>query len=373
MYISTQINKKKRNLGLDLIRATAIILVMMEHSFNLFPDTDMELFNVQVFDGVMLFFVLSGFLIGRILLRQFQKPDFSAKDLSNFLARRWLRTLPNYFLVLISLAMIFYVKYDYFNLKELASFSVFVQNINEPHSNWFFAEAWSLSIEEWFYLLVPVALFIFNKAGINIQHSILIISMALLLWSIYARSQISETIKINSLETWDQYIRKTVVSRADAVIWGVLGAYVYSFAHTYWTKYRVHTMILAVIGLVSMKIYQSTLGISELIHFSTNAYMIITPLFIIMLFPSLMEFKLKFTLLEKAIVYFSVISYSLYLVNYSVVQQTVLPYLKTNLSLVSDGWSSIIVFWLMSILLSHLLYTYFEQLILRWRDKKLTP
>src|ERR1700742_3796245 len=87
----------KRNYGLDILRAFAILFVLNVHSANCFkPDSRalrvLTFFNL---DGVMLFFVLSGFLIGGILIRQFEKERASAKMLFTFWIRRWFRTLPN--------------------------------------------------------------------------------------------------------------------------------------------------------------------------------------------------------------------------------------------------------------------------------------
>ena len=57
---------------------------------------------IPLINGVELFFVLSGFLIGGILIKTFQKDNsFGIKTISNFWIRRWFRTLPNYDLILI--------------------------------------------------------------------------------------------------------------------------------------------------------------------------------------------------------------------------------------------------------------------------------
>ena len=50
--------------------------------------------------GVELFFVLSGFLIGGILIKIFDNTEFTFADVRRFWIRRWFRTLPNYWLIL---------------------------------------------------------------------------------------------------------------------------------------------------------------------------------------------------------------------------------------------------------------------------------
>ena len=95
-----------RNLGLDILRSVAIGLVLMAHSLTFFfrwtrLDLDAS-YYVLGFLGVELFFVLSGFLIGRILIEDVL-PERSWRSLGRFYIRRWLRTLPPYYLVLFLL------------------------------------------------------------------------------------------------------------------------------------------------------------------------------------------------------------------------------------------------------------------------------
>ena len=85
-----------------------------------------------------MFFVLSGFLIGGILIRALERDGATMATLLHFWIRRWFRTLPNYFLILLLLSAISCWLYhrsfwtlDYF---------FFLQNFNKP-SPPFFAEA----------------------------------------------------------------------------------------------------------------------------------------------------------------------------------------------------------------------------------------
>jgi len=111
MYISL----KNRIFGLDVIRALAILLVLCSHStLLLFPNQKHILLTVIQFFGTVgvdLFFVLSGFLIGTIILKQVHKGQTKFKDFCYFWVRRWFRTLPNYFLILlINIALLFVLK-----------------------------------------------------------------------------------------------------------------------------------------------------------------------------------------------------------------------------------------------------------------------
>ena len=92
----------QRAFGLDLIRSFAIFFVILCHSvYIIYPVIPESIGNILLHYGVFgvdLFFVLSGFLIGRIFLK-----DLLANqtiDFKTFWLRRWFRTLPNYYLFL---------------------------------------------------------------------------------------------------------------------------------------------------------------------------------------------------------------------------------------------------------------------------------
>ena len=144
--------------GLDTLRALAIILVFMNH-YMLFvaKDAPFGFWSEIGWVGVDLFFALSGYLIGnQIFAAQRSGHGFSLK---NFYARRFLRTLPNFYVVLA-----LYALWPYFRLgaelPPLWRFLTFTQNIDLMPGT-AFSHAWSLCVEEQFYVLLPaVALLI---------------------------------------------------------------------------------------------------------------------------------------------------------------------------------------------------------------------
>ncbi len=139
--------------GLDLLRAVAISWVMAYHasSFGLISrDYWIAKFGWM---GVDLFFVLSGFLIAGQLLRRWAHgypPNYS-----RFFARRLLRTLPAY-LVVVALCFLFPVVRERPVIQPLWQFLTFTQNFGYvPDPPKAFSHAWSLCVEEQFYLLFP--------------------------------------------------------------------------------------------------------------------------------------------------------------------------------------------------------------------------
>jgi len=93
---------EKRVFGLDLMRALAIIFVVIGHGGWILDKANTNFPWIRFIDGVELFFVLSGFLIGGILIKIFQNTEsLNLNTIWDFWIRRWFRTLPNYYLVLV--------------------------------------------------------------------------------------------------------------------------------------------------------------------------------------------------------------------------------------------------------------------------------
>ncbi len=141
--------------GLDLLRAIAIVWVMLFHSYII--DGWHEPFVAIENDGWMgvdLFFVLSGYLIGAQLLKPLslgQPLSFAA-----FYLRRAFRILP-VFLVVLALYFFWPPFRESSGIQPLWQFLTFTVNllIDYQH-NQAFSHVWSLCVEEHFYLLFPL-------------------------------------------------------------------------------------------------------------------------------------------------------------------------------------------------------------------------
>lgn len=142
----------QRNHGLDTLRALAIVFVVLHHYVLFVSGTDTFGWVGEIgWVGVDLFFALSGYLIGNQIFGALRSGrPFS---LPRFYARRLLRTLPNFYVVLA-----LYFLWPWFRhgspLLPLWEYMTFTQNINlQPGTA--FSHAWSLCIEEQFYMLLP--------------------------------------------------------------------------------------------------------------------------------------------------------------------------------------------------------------------------
>lgn len=161
----------QRNFGLDVVRSVAILSVLIRHLYFLtnneyvYKFVNHELFTLLfMITGVNLFFVLSGFLIGKIIINLFLKENYIS-NIKNFYIRRWFRTLPLYYLIftihLFSQKINLFSDFHYKYLIFIQTFDSKFHNLN------FFPVSWTLAIEEWFYLLLPLLLLIPLKQKIK--------------------------------------------------------------------------------------------------------------------------------------------------------------------------------------------------------------
>jgi peptidoglycan/LPS O-acetylase OafA/YrhL len=141
--------------GLDLLRAIAIVWVMLFHSYivgGLGPD--FAWLSRYGWAGVDIFFVLSGFLIGSQVLRPLQRGE--RLSFGGFYARRAWRILPA-FAVVLALYELFPALREAPGLQPWWQFATFTLNLLIDYThNQAFSHAWSLCVEEHFYLAFPL-------------------------------------------------------------------------------------------------------------------------------------------------------------------------------------------------------------------------
>jgi peptidoglycan/LPS O-acetylase OafA/YrhL len=139
--------------GLDTLRALAVTLVVLHH-YTLFVSNDDHTFGWVGrigWTGVDLFFALSGYLIGNQIFAAMNTQ--AGLSLKAFYARRLLRTLPNY-LVILALYFLWPAWGENAPLAPLWRYVTFTQNLGLAPGT-AFSHSWSLAIEEQFYLLLP--------------------------------------------------------------------------------------------------------------------------------------------------------------------------------------------------------------------------
>jgi len=361
-----------RVFGLDILRALAILFVVLEHGNLLLPLQISSVIHFVIFDGVTLFFVLSGFLIGGILLKTLNKQDHTPKTIFNFWKRRWFRILPNYFLILLILCFCHLFFSEGYILNDIYKYFYFGQNIFDTHPMWFFTEAWSLSIEEWFYLIIPLLLVASSRVlHRNVKKGVLFSSLLLIVLVTAFRLYRFDHMTIISFDDWDLFFRKQVATRLDSIMYGVIAAYIQFYYQEKWLKYKKELLIIGIFLLLLSKfIIPRYAGVDSLYNavFSFSLISIAT----VFLLPFLSVLKSNGGILFRSITFISLISYSMYLLNLSLIQRWIIQ--KVDWSFISTDLNVIILckyslFWILLLVLSYLLYRYFETPMTKLREK----
>jgi peptidoglycan/LPS O-acetylase OafA/YrhL len=166
---------------LDGVRGFAVSFVLFYHFFpktmSVFKDSFIfkvwDCFWLMGWSGVDLFFVLSGFLITGILYKTKEKKNY----FKNFYIRRFLRIFPLYYLMII-VSILFLKEYEVsaWYWLYLSNFDVELGIPFHP----ILVVAWSLSIEEQYYLLYPTLVYYLNETNwVRLLFSLIILSFSL--------------------------------------------------------------------------------------------------------------------------------------------------------------------------------------------------
>lgn len=345
------------------MRAVAIGAVVLGHlpvlksfSDNVFVK---NLLALSAFWGVEIFFVLSGFLIGRILIQKVISVGFSRVQLLNFLKRRWFRTLPNYFLVLI--INLFLGWWMGFEMQNIASYFVFAQNL-WTYKIGFFTESWSLSVEEWAYLLLALSLWALHFfKGFSNKSKLLFLFV--LLWMFFWFNKLGLFLSGADFH-WNEDLKSVVIYRIDAILIGALGAWWSIFYPASFCRSRHKLMVLGLAVLLFLSLGLSLFGLTnQLSFFWTVLYLPFTSWAFFCFLPALFHWKNQDGLVAKSITFVSKISYAAYLLHYSI-----LLYLF-NLFSPFQSFLNVLLYLISTLFLSYILYWFYERPLMNLRDK----
>lgn len=360
--------------GLDAMRVLAILLVLSAHCLWIF-DSHRSLFTKVVsfsgFMGVEVFFVLSGYLIGGSLYRAFLDSDFNLQKVRRFLKRRSLRIMPSYLLVLIvNLFVAFLIGLE---VRDPWKYFLFLQNFSHPMLP-FFPESWSMSIKEIPYFLIPFGLLmvaaLFRGADRNRMFGVFIglgyvsgiVSKLVFHW------EHSESM---SMHDWNVSMRSVFLYRYDAVLTGVLFFWLRTNFRESWKKYRWNFAIagLLVFGTMAFLTGIAKLSLQQHPFFWNVCFLPLLSLASALSLPFFSEWTAASTPLDRPITFLSNLSYSIYLIHYSLVLWLMKQFFPTEGLAVSALFLYLLVYLLITFVLSWLMYRFFERPVLNWRMK----
>lgn len=240
--------------GLDHLRALAITYVLLFHYFILSGGEPSWLPDLAKFGwtGVDLFFVLSGFLISSQLFARIKQGQLIS--FRQFFLKRFFRIVPAF---LVTVGLYFY--FPFFREKEslppLWKFLTFTQNLGlNLKDSGTFSHAWSLCVEEHFYLILPLLLLLlqFTKLIKRAWWLLVVLFLAGFVIRVYCFNELylPKLGDENSWMYWYKEIYYPTYNRLDGLLVGVSIAGLYQFLPNAWARISAYGNHFLVLGLL---------------------------------------------------------------------------------------------------------------------------
>ena len=320
-------NKSKYLPSIDSLRALAVLAVIIYHvDVNYLPGG---------FLGVDLFFVLSGYLISSLIIKEYRRTG--SLNLYNFYIRRARRLLPAvYFMITVGLVVMVLFNEVLLRKSHLDAIFGYIYS-----SNWWyifhkldyfdsfgaqspFKHLWSLAIEEQFYMIFPLLFLLVNRkkkskdGTFKLNKNFLYVVVGLILVSLIAHILLFD---INNISR----IYFGTDTRAFSLLVGVVGAILYPMERLHTKVTPQQNLIYSVISLVSI----ATL-ITVMIYTSEyntwlyrGGFLLVAILGLIVIISSGKQHTVMARLLSfKPVVFIGKISYSLYLWHFPILVLT---------------------------------------------------
>ena len=320
-------NKAKYLPSIDSLRALAVLAVIIYHiDVNYLPGG---------FLGVDLFFVLSGYLISSLIIKEYKKTG--TLNLYNFYMRRARRLLPAVYFM-ITVCLLFMVLFNGVLLRKSHLDAVFGYIYS---SNWWyifhkldyfdsfgaqspFKHLWSLAIEEQFYMFFPLIFLIFNRQkkeegqSSSLNKNFLYIVLGLILISLVTHILLFDINNINRIYFGTD-------TRAFSLLVGVVGALVYPMDKLSSSTNVKESVLYSVVSLTSISTLIAIMFYTS--EYNTwlyrGGFLLVAVLGLIIIISS----GKQHTFISKAlsfrpIVFIGKISYSLYLWHFPIIVLT---------------------------------------------------
>lgn len=243
--------------GLDLLRALAIIWVMLYHLESVGPRLPGPLVGYG-WMGVDLFFVLSGYLIGWQVLRPLTSGARPAwwPWWQDFMLRRALRILPAY-LTVLALYLLLPAWGEVDHMRPAWQFLSFTINLLPGDLDQrAFSHAWSLCVEEHFYLLLPPVVWLLARRpglrkSVLLAIGVLLGGMLLRAW-LWQHELVPVQGTVDYVERFVALIYFPTPTRLDGLLAGTLLAALRAFRPGAWRALLAHGWLLLCVGLLGV-------------------------------------------------------------------------------------------------------------------------
>jgi peptidoglycan/LPS O-acetylase OafA/YrhL len=146
---------------LDGWRGVSILLVLADHAIVFAFSATTQPYKLLSRElklagqlGVYIFFVISGFVITRLLI--IEERDRGAISLRSFYTRRFFRIIPVFYLFVLVVCCMSWLDWTPVGFKGVLLAALFLRNLRFYGFDWFLGHSWSLAVEEQFYIVLPL-------------------------------------------------------------------------------------------------------------------------------------------------------------------------------------------------------------------------
>jgi len=330
-------NQKDHLYSLDLLRGFSGYGVAFchLHAF-IYNNAHLEYFSLLF---VEFFFILSGFVLYPQLIQVLN----NKKNLLIFYKRRWLRTLPLYFIILILVASLFNDEFG----SDFFKYFVFIQKIAPNFlTKDYYPVAWSLSIEEFFYLLFPLVLIFFGKKN-NIKKIVIFFIFLIIVKSFFA------------INTDSNFFRTGTLFRFDAILLGFILRFFYDDI----IKYKYLSALLLILLLFLFYFSENYVLSNSEDYFVKVTFVFLLQIISLLTLITFLLFEplMKINFIKKFSILVSKQTYSVYLIH------IIFIYLLEKMQL--GMYYTVFIYIILLFFSSSLIYKFIEKPLLKIRPK----
>ena len=288
-----------------------------------------------------------------------------------------MRVLPSYYLVVFILTIV-YLIFDLlvpgfdFPISQVWKYLLLIQNFSSQIPA-FFAESWSLPVKEMGYIFAVFLLVISAKLFVKVSKKVLFLIVIIVLIILTFAVKIYYNIHSENLDLkeWSFEIRSVVIYRIDSVLIGVLMGYFYqNFKEIIMSKRYLFLAIgFLLLILLALCILVFKLRLNNAGWFWNILCLPMVSMTICMFIPFLLNWKMPSERIGNVITFMCNISYSVYLLHYSLMLFLLKYFIDTSNFLLWQLNIFTLLYVSITVGLSYIMYTYFEKPINEYRAK----
>ena len=304
--------------GLDHLRTLAITLVLVYHYGRIFPHPEWtNTYSKFGWTGVDLFFVLSGYLIASQLFATMANGQKIA--IRTFYLKRFFRIFPAYILVVI-----LYFSFPFIREREALSplwkYLTFTQNLGlDLRTHGTFSHAWSLCIEEQFYLIFPLIILLLDTKKVFKKGYFVLIGLFVAGFIIRMYNHLHFVTPVLGTDDsgiiWHIWIYYPTYCRLDGLLVGVAVAALFSFFPLVKARLNKHGNALLILSLFILSIAYFVCLDEESFMGSVFGFPLVSIGYGFMVAGAVSESSFLFKLQSALTAKIATLSYSLYLVH----------------------------------------------------------